>query len=122
MKKLFFTGGGGAGNEAMWRYFNNDYDVHFGDADIQSIDLAIPQTNRHKIPYANSLDFIENLSEPFIVTTSNYVIYQNSFELKVDNVCIYSISQINYRTTVRYLGILKALFKITFNAINTLIN
>jgi len=63
VKKLFFTGGGGAGNEALWRYFNNDYDVHFGDADIQSIDLAIPQTNRHKIPYANSLDFIENLSE-----------------------------------------------------------
>ena len=54
MKKLFFTGGGGAGNEAMWRYFNNDYDVLFGDADIQSIDLAIPQTNMHKIPYENS--------------------------------------------------------------------
>ena len=32
MKKILFTGGGGAGSEAIWKSLNIDYEIFFADA------------------------------------------------------------------------------------------
>jgi carbamoyl-phosphate synthase large subunit len=55
--KLLFTGGGGAGNEAIYRLLADRYDCHFADADLASIDDGIPAANRHSIPAAQDSDF-----------------------------------------------------------------
>jgi carbamoyl-phosphate synthase large subunit len=61
MKKLFFTGGGGAGNEAIYRLLSEKYEVHFGDADIESISCSIPKQRRHQILHASSSEFSKQL-------------------------------------------------------------
>lgn len=55
--KLLFTGGGGAGNEAIYRLLANRYECHFADADISAIDDTVPTDNRHAIPLAKDADF-----------------------------------------------------------------
>lgn len=60
-KKLLFTGGGGAGNEAIWRLLSNKYEVYFADCNIEAIDSLIPEENRIEILQANDSSFIENL-------------------------------------------------------------
>jgi carbamoyl-phosphate synthase large subunit len=65
MKKLLFTGGGGAGNEALFRLLGSRYEMHFADADVQAIDPAIPQARRHQIPFAGVPDFGKKLCELF---------------------------------------------------------
>ena len=57
MKKILFTGGGGAGNEALFRLLGDRYEMHFADADLQAIDPSIPIERRHEIPFANHPDF-----------------------------------------------------------------
>jgi carbamoyl-phosphate synthase large subunit len=57
MIKVLFTGGGGAGNEAIWRLLNHRYELHFADADIKNISPIIPENRRHRIPLANNLFF-----------------------------------------------------------------
>ena len=58
MIKVLLTGGGGAGNEALFSLLGKCYDLHFGDADIATIDPIIPKKRRHKLPWASSPDFI----------------------------------------------------------------
>lgn len=57
MIRLLFTGGGGAGNEAIYRLLVDRYDCHFADADPYAIDDAIPPDNRHVIPLAQDAGF-----------------------------------------------------------------
>jgi carbamoyl-phosphate synthase large subunit len=59
--KVLFTGGGGAGNEALWRLLNNRYELHFADADISNISPVIPENRRHQIPFANDIYFISQI-------------------------------------------------------------
>jgi len=47
-----FTGGGGAGNEAIYRQWRDRYDMMFADADPGAIDPSIPAERRCKIPFA----------------------------------------------------------------------
>jgi carbamoyl-phosphate synthase large subunit len=61
MIRLLFTGGGGAGNEALYRLLQGRYDVHFADADPLAISPSIPADRRHAIPFANASDFGERL-------------------------------------------------------------
>lgn len=61
-KKILFTGGGGAGNEAIWSLLNHKYDLYFADCDIDNIDSVIPVNQRVEIPSANSIDFVSLLS------------------------------------------------------------
>lgn len=49
-----FTGGGGAGNEAIYRQWQDRYEMIFADADIGAIDPSIPVTQRREIPFANA--------------------------------------------------------------------
>lgn len=65
MKKILFTGGGGAGSEALFRLLRNRYEVHFADADVQAIDSSIPADRRHPIPFAKVPMFGKKLAELF---------------------------------------------------------
>ena len=61
MKRILFTGGGGAGNEALFRLLGDPYEVHFADADRQAIDCSVPEERRHEIPFANDPSFTDEL-------------------------------------------------------------
>jgi carbamoyl-phosphate synthase large subunit len=60
-QKILFTGGGGAGNEAIWRILSEKYDLYFADALIENIDSIIPVKNSLKIPIASNKNFILEL-------------------------------------------------------------
>lgn len=59
--KILFTGGGGAGNEALWRLLDARYDLFFGDADIDSINPLIPENRRVSLPWASEADFARKM-------------------------------------------------------------
>ena len=63
MRKILFTGGGGAGSEALARLLADRYEVHFADADLQAIDSSIPQDRRHGVPFANDPAFADRLCD-----------------------------------------------------------
>lgn len=52
MKKVLFTGGGGAGSEAMVRLWESRYEVHLADADPESMPPSIFLQRRHTIALA----------------------------------------------------------------------
>lgn len=58
---ILFTGGGGAGSEALYSLLYDNYVVHFADADVNSKPYSLPTTHWHEIPYASNLDFIKKL-------------------------------------------------------------
>jgi carbamoyl-phosphate synthase large subunit len=60
---VLFTGGGGAGNEALFRLLGERYVLHFGDADIAAIDPIIPKERRHALPWASDPDFVDMMAE-----------------------------------------------------------
>ncbi|MBJ6801706.1 ATP-grasp domain-containing protein [Geomonas propionica] len=60
-KSLLFTGGGGAGSEALSRLLGDRFDVHFADADLNAKPHGIASCNFHKIPFANAPEFIHEL-------------------------------------------------------------
>jgi carbamoyl-phosphate synthase large subunit len=59
MTNVLVTGGGGAGSEALRRLLEPRYALHFGDADVDAIDPAIPEDRRHQLPMASVADFVE---------------------------------------------------------------
>ncbi|MFC4313399.1 ATP-grasp domain-containing protein [Steroidobacter flavus] len=63
MKTLLFTGGGGAGSEALNRLFGSTYRVHFADADIEARPATVASTQWHSIPMAAAPSFIPRLQE-----------------------------------------------------------
>lgn len=63
MIRVLFTGGGGAGNEALWRLLGDRYTLHFGDADPSAIDPCIPKNRRHQLPWASDRDFVEKMAD-----------------------------------------------------------
>ena len=60
--KILFTGGGGAGNEAIWRLIKKDFSLYFSDMDIDNIDTKIPKNRRIKVLPAKNKNFIKQLS------------------------------------------------------------
>ena len=60
-KKILLTGGGGAGNEAIWRILSDKYDLYFADCEIDNIDKMIPVEKRVRIPSASDANFIPRL-------------------------------------------------------------
>lgn len=62
MIKVLFTGGGGAGNEALWRLLGGHYELHFGDADAGAIDPSIPRGRRHALPWASDAAFVPEMA------------------------------------------------------------
>ena len=59
--RILFTGGGGAGSEALWRILSKKYTLFFADADIENIDKSIPEKSRLKIEFANSNNYIKSV-------------------------------------------------------------
>lgn len=63
MIKVLFTGGGGAGNEGLFRLLGQQYELHFGDADVRAIDPGIPEDRRHQLPWASAPDFVGKMND-----------------------------------------------------------
>lgn len=63
MIRILFTGGGGVGNEALFRLLHNKYSTHFADADVNAINPKIPAEYRHALPWASDPEFVEKASE-----------------------------------------------------------
>ena len=61
MTRVLFTGGGGAGGEAIVRLLSKRYVVYLADADPQRITTAIPSERRHKIPLASASNFVSEV-------------------------------------------------------------
>lgn len=61
--RLLLTGGGGAGNEAIWRLLRHSYELHFADADMSAIDPSIPNERCHSIPFATDETFLSKTAE-----------------------------------------------------------
>lgn len=59
MKTVLFTGGGGAGNEAIDRLYAGRYRCLFADADPAAIAPSIPSDRRFTLPRADAGDFAE---------------------------------------------------------------
>lgn len=59
--RVMFTGGGGAGNEAIWRLLGHRYTLFFADANIEAICPNIPEDRRILIPMANAEYFEESI-------------------------------------------------------------
>jgi carbamoyl-phosphate synthase large subunit len=62
-RTLLFTGGGGAGSEAIFRLWKDRYDLHFADADRDAISPVIPEACRHRIPWASDPQFCDRVVE-----------------------------------------------------------
>lgn len=60
-KCLLFTGGGGAGAEALNRLLGERYEVHFADADIEAKPYSVASSYWHLIPFASDVAFTEDL-------------------------------------------------------------
>lgn len=61
MKKIMFTGGGGAGTEAIWRVLSDRYELYFADADPDAIPGLVPASRRVRIPFAGDANFLAAL-------------------------------------------------------------
>jgi len=62
-KKILFTGGGGAGTEALNHLLTDKYEVHFADADVESKPCSIRPDRWHQIPLGNSPEFIKKIKQ-----------------------------------------------------------
>jgi carbamoyl-phosphate synthase large subunit len=60
--RILFTGGGGAGNEALWRILNKKYTLFFADANPDNIDKTIPKHFRKKVDMANSENYLKSVN------------------------------------------------------------
>lgn len=60
-RRILFTGGGGAGSEALWRLLHDRYDLFFADARPGAIAPLIPPDRRLGIPLASAPDFVPAL-------------------------------------------------------------
>ncbi len=61
MRRILFTGGGGAGNEAINRHWRGRYDMYFGDADPTAIASSIPADRRVRLPFARDPAFVPEI-------------------------------------------------------------
>ena len=61
MKRILFTGSGGSGYEAFYRFLKDKYELLFCDADINSVNSSIPNSRIHRIPFADEKGFRESI-------------------------------------------------------------
>lgn len=57
--RLLFTGGGGAGTQALWSLLSDRYDIHFADAQPRRIHPSVPRSHAHDIPFAADPAFVD---------------------------------------------------------------
>lgn len=61
MRRILFTGGGGAGNELIYRELSNKYDLFFADASKENINPNIPEDRKFVIPFASDATFVSEM-------------------------------------------------------------
>ncbi len=61
-QRLLFTGGGGAGSEALLRLLSPEYEVFFADADPHAKPFPIAAEQWHQIPFATDPRFVEEVT------------------------------------------------------------
>ncbi len=61
--RVLFTGGGGAGTQALWDLLSPSYDVHFCDPDLRRIPPVVPDDHAHPIPMASDPRFLDDMSQ-----------------------------------------------------------
>jgi carbamoyl-phosphate synthase large subunit len=85
---ILFTGGGGAGSEAIYRLLSTKHKLYFSDANVSNINPIIPSENRYSIPMASDRNFVSD-----VVKLSTKL----SIDLLVPTVDeeLYSLSQLN---------------------------
>ena len=61
--RILFTGGGGAGNEALFRLWQDKYELHFADASPTSFAPALPPDRCHVVPFAHDPSFVSTVAD-----------------------------------------------------------
>ena len=61
IKNILFTGGGGVGNELIWRILNKKYKLFFCDNNINKINSIISKKNIFRVPRVDSKNYIKNI-------------------------------------------------------------
>src|SRR4051812_22093245 len=61
MKKILFTGGGGAATEALVSLLADRYEVHFADADPDARPDSVAPNRWHTIPFASDDAFVDGV-------------------------------------------------------------
>ena len=69
IKKILFTGGGGVGNESIWKSLNKKYKLFFCDSNIESINPIIPKKNKINICPVKSKNYLKQIKK--IINTKN---------------------------------------------------
>jgi carbamoyl-phosphate synthase large subunit len=59
--RVLFTGGGGAGTEALWELLSGRHELLFADADVRRVNPIVPRSRAHEIPFASHPEFFEVL-------------------------------------------------------------
>jgi len=60
-KRILFTGGGGVGNELIWRLLKGKYELFFCDHNIKKINPIIPQKNIIKVPRVKEKNYLNKI-------------------------------------------------------------
>jgi carbamoyl-phosphate synthase large subunit len=61
MRRILFTGGGGAAAESIFEQWHGRYDLYFGDADPSTISPRIPLERRVRLPFARDTGFVDRV-------------------------------------------------------------
>jgi len=56
--RVLFTGGGGAGTQALWALLEGRHEVHFCDADTRRISAVVPDERAHPVPMAGDPSYL----------------------------------------------------------------
>lgn len=62
-KNILFTGGGGVGNEQIWRILKKKYNLFFCDNRVENIDPIIPKNKVFKISKVNSKNYLNEIQK-----------------------------------------------------------
>ena len=105
IKKILFTGGGGVGNELMWRILKKKYKIYFCDFRIDNINTIIPKKNVFRVPlvtdkkYINSVKkicdkykidiIVPGIDEELVIFKKNKYLFKSIFlpSIKMINIC-----------------------------------
>lgn len=63
IKNILFTGGGGVGNELIWKKLHKKYNLFFCDAKIDNIDPIIPKKFKFNVSYCNSKRYVKDIKK-----------------------------------------------------------
>ncbi len=63
IKNILFTGGGGIGNELIWKTLKKKYNVYFCDMNIDNVNIKIPKKNILKVPAVKNKKYIKSIKK-----------------------------------------------------------